>query len=46
MSPGGGLEADEMRGKVSITKSMIDYYHNYKHHIGRDDLMNLYKPNW
>ncbi len=36
---------DEMRGNVSITKSMIDYYHNYNHHFGRDDLMSLYKPN-
>ena len=47
MSPGvsGLAEPDEMRGNVSITKSMIDYYHNYKHHFGRDDLMSLYKPN-
>ena len=29
---------------MSITKSMIDYYHNYKN-VAVDDLMSLYKHN-
>lgn len=35
----------EMRGNMSITKSMVDFYHNYKSGIGSDDLMSLYKHN-
>jgi hypothetical protein len=29
---------------MSITKSIVDYYHNYKT-AGVDDLMSLYKHN-
>ncbi len=35
----------EMRGNMSITKSMVDFYHNYKSGIAQDDLMSLYKHN-
>lgn len=35
----------ELRGNMSITKSIVDYYHNYKHNIAPDDLMSLYKTN-
>ncbi len=34
-----------MRGTMSITKSMVDFYHNYKSGIAQDDLMSLYKHN-
>ncbi len=35
----------DMRGNMSITKSIVDYYHHYKSGSGVDDLMSLYKTN-
>lgn len=39
------LNDHEMRGNMSVTKSIVDYYHNYKHNIGEDDLMSLCRNN-
>lgn len=35
----------DMRGNMSITKSIVDYYHHYKSSGAVDDLMSLYKQN-
>jgi len=39
------MNEHDMRGNMSITKSIVDYYHSYKHNIGEDDLMSLCRNN-
>lgn len=34
---------EDMRANMSITKSIVDYYQNYKNNIGHEDLISLYR---
>eukprot|EP00347_Sterkiella_histriomuscorum_P003080 403365667 len=40
-----GQNDHDMRGNMSITKSLADYYQNYQHTIGNDELMSLCRSN-